>query len=158
MSENGEVFRKAPGEAMKTSAISGWKSQEGYTITIDLNSSKPIYLQICDSVITQIAMGVLSPGEKLPSSRRLSSALGINYHTVNRAYSQLIQEGYVILDRRKRVIVNEIPEGKRSDFDPIWVEKMKVILAEAVSKGFSSELIMLKIQNILEKIESTKDE
>jgi DNA-binding transcriptional regulator YhcF (GntR family) len=158
LSVNGEVFRKETGESMKTSAISGWKSQEGYTITIDLNSSKPIYLQICDSVITQIAMGILTPGEKLPSSRRLSSALGINYHTVNRAYSQLIQEGYVTLDRRKRITINEIPEGKRSGFDPIWVERMKVILSEAVSKGFNSDMIMVKIQSILEDIESTKDE
>lgn len=158
MSENGKVLGNASAEKTKSSSAHGLGPQEGYTLTIDLNSPKPIYLQIYDSVVTQIAMGVLSPGDRLPSSRRLSSILGINYHTVNRAYSFLIQEGYVILDRRKKIIVSEIPEGKVSDFDPAWLEKLRVMLSEAVSKGFSSEAIMAKIQAILESIEPTKDE
>lgn len=157
MPENGESLRKVSGEAVNVLGASGQGSEGGYTITIDLNSSKPIYMQITDSVITQIAMGMLSPGDKLPSSRKLSSILGINYHTVNRAYSFLIQEGYVTLDRRKRIIVNKIPEEKAADFDAAWLEKMKVMLSEAVSKGLSTERISHQIQLLLEQIEATKE-
>lgn len=157
MPENDESLRRVSGEAMAMIGTSGQRSEGGYTITIDLNSSKPIYMQITDSVITQIAMGMLSPGDKLPSSRKLSSILGINYHTVNRAYSFLIQEGYVTLDRRKRIIVNKIPEEKVADFDEVWLEKMKVMLSEALSKGLSQERISHQIQLLLEQIEATKE-
>lgn len=132
--------------------------EPGITLTVDLNSSKPIYMQIFDSVVTQIAMGLLSPEDRLPSSRSLSAVLGVNYHTVNRAYSSLIQEGYVTLDRRKRIIVNEIPKDKLKDFDEVWLERMRILILEAMSKGFTSDAIINKIGSILDHIVAMKDE
>lgn len=129
-----------------------FKMNEGYIITIDLTSSKPIYRQIADNVITQIAMGVLVPGDKLPSSRQLSTILGINYHTVNRAYSYLVQEGYVYLDRRKKVFVSDIPEGKREKLNSEWVGKIRTLLSEALSKGYDRAYIIDEIESILAEI------
>ena len=40
-------------------------------------------------------------GEQLPSVRQLAEDIGINMHTVNKAYTVLKQEGYVKVDRRK---------------------------------------------------------
>lgn len=151
----GSYYKGGAYENRKDSVRAG-KMEQGYTITIDLSSSKPIYRQIADNVITQIAMGLLAPGDKLPSSRQLSSILGINYHTVNRAYASLIQEGYVYLDRRKKVVVNEIPEGKGKKLDPEWVEKMKTLLSEALSRGFGPAIILKEVESALTQISEGK--
>ena len=79
------------------------KEKDGFAITIDLTSSEPIYRQIMNNIINNIAGGILEENDKLPSSRELSAILGINYHTVNKAYSFLEQEKYIYMDRRKRV-------------------------------------------------------
>lgn len=130
---------------------------DDYLITIDLSSQKPIYRQIADAVIEHIATGRLSPEERLPSSRRLSALLGINYHTVNKAYEILIQEGFVHLDRRKKIIVNLMRPDISMEPGEEWNQKMGLLLTEAISRGFSPALIMSKIQYILDSIEEKKE-
>ena len=90
-----------------------YDENEDFRITIDLSSPEPIYKQIYNDIVKNIAMGILKKGDRLPSSRELSSTLGINYHTVNKAYGYLEMEEYIFQDRRKRIIVNEIVEQKR---------------------------------------------
>ena len=63
-------------------------------ITVDKLSDAPLYLQLRDSVIAGIAAGELRPGDALPSVRSLAENLGINLHTVNKAYATLRDEGY----------------------------------------------------------------
>ena len=70
-------------------------------ITVDKLSETPLYLQLRDSVITGIASGELRPGDALPSVRSLAEDLGINLHTVNKAYATLRDEGYVIMLGRR---------------------------------------------------------
>lgn len=69
-------------------------------ITIDHSSSEPIYLQIRSEVVTAIARGELKPGDRLPSVRALASDLGINLHTVNKAYAILRDEGHLTMNGR----------------------------------------------------------
>ena len=69
-------------------------------LSIDQRSDEPLYLQIRDQVIEAIARGELVPGQALPSVRSLASDLGINLHTVNKAYSVLRDEGYVLMRGR----------------------------------------------------------
>ena len=64
-------------------------------ITVDKLSDAPLYLQLRDAVIAGIASGELRPGNALPSVRSLAEDLGINLHTVNKAYATLRDEGYV---------------------------------------------------------------
>ena len=76
-------------------------------IRIDQKSEEPLYLQIRSQIIAAIATGELVPGTALPSVRALASDLGINLHTVNKAYAVLRDEGYVTLspasgDRREK--------------------------------------------------------
>ena len=66
-------------------------------ITVDKLSDAPLYLQLRDAVIAGIASGELRPGDALPSVRSLAEDLGINLHTVNKAYATLRDEGYVIM-------------------------------------------------------------
>ena len=66
-------------------------------VRIDQKSEEPLYLQIRSQIIAAIARGELVPGTALPSVRSLASDLGINLHTVNKAYAVLRDEGYVLM-------------------------------------------------------------
>lgn len=78
-------------------------------ITIDKLSDTPLYLQLRNQVIAGIAAGELRPGDALPSVRSLAEDLGINLHTVNKAYATLRDEGYVILLGRRGAYVADAP-------------------------------------------------
>ena len=74
-------------------------------IEIDFNSDQAIYMQLRDQIIMGIASSRFQEGEMLPSVRQLADTIGINMHTVNKAYTVLKQEGYVKVDRRRGVMV-----------------------------------------------------
>ncbi len=65
-------------------------------IIVNPASPIPLYHQIAEAVSYQIAKEQLSPGQSLPSVRRLARILGINMHTVRRAYTDLSGRGLVI--------------------------------------------------------------
>ena len=74
-------------------------------IDIDFNSEEAIYMQLCNQIILGIATSQIHDGDVLPSVRQLAEIIGINMHTVNKAYSVLRQEGIVSIDRRKGTVV-----------------------------------------------------
>ena len=74
-------------------------------IRIDQSDEALIYLQIRNQIIEGIARGELSPGDSLPSVRQLAADLGINLHTVNKAYAVLRDEGYVAMRGRKGAVI-----------------------------------------------------
>ncbi len=58
-------------------------------LELDFSSSKSIYLQIEDNLIKSIAKGELKIGESLPSVRSMAEDIGVNLHTVNKAYKSI---------------------------------------------------------------------
>lgn len=87
-------------------------------IRIDQSDEAPIYLQIRDQIIEGVARGELSSGDSLPSVRQLAADLGINLHTVNKAYAVLRDEGYVAMRGRKGAFIanaQSIGRAKPSD-------------------------------------------
>ena len=76
-------------------------------VRIDKLSEEPIYLQIRAQLIEAIANGSLRPGDGLPSVRSLASDLGVNLHTVNKAYAVMRDEGYLIMRGRAGAFVAE---------------------------------------------------
>lgn len=74
-------------------------------VVIDQMSEEPIYRQIRAKVIEAIATGELAPGDSLPSVRSLARDLGVNLHTVNKAYGVLRDEGYLIMRGRSGAFV-----------------------------------------------------
>lgn len=129
---------------------------EGFRMTIDLSSPEPIYRQIFNDIVKNIAMGILKKGDRLPSSRELSSILGINYHTVNKAYIYLEMEEYIFQDRRKHIIVNEIGDRKEKKMDQMWEMQIRNLLLESISKGFSLDQIRKRINELIEDIVGQK--
>ena len=74
-------------------------------IEIDFNSDEALYLQLRNQIIIGIATAQFHEGDSLPSVRQLADTIGINMHTVNKAYTVLKQEGYVKVDRRKGAVI-----------------------------------------------------
>ena len=68
-------------------------------IEIDFQSDEAIYMQLRNQIILGIATSLLREGDPLPSVRQLAEDVGINMHTVNKAYSVLRQEGFVTIGR-----------------------------------------------------------
>lgn len=106
-------------------------------VQIDFDSDEAIYIQLRNQIILGIATSRLREGDSLPSVRQLAEEIGINMHTVNKAYSLLRQEGLLTLDRRRGAVI-------RIDADKLFAmeelrRELQVTLAEAVCKNTSRE-------------------
>lgn len=93
-----------------------WKKMEGYAmlIKIDFSSDEAIYQQLCNQIIIGIATAALEEGQALPSVRQMADEIGINMHTVNKAYSILRQEGFVKMDRRRGAVISVDVDAMRA--------------------------------------------
>ena len=120
-------------------------------IEIDFDSEEAIYIQLRNQVIMGIATSTIREGESLPSVRRLAETIGVNMHTVNKAYNVLKQEGFISLDKRRGAIIS-------LDADKIKaVEEMRrqlqIVLAKACCKDISREEIHELVDEILDGYE-----
>lgn len=105
-------------------------------LEIDFASEKPIYEQIRRGIIKSLSQNDLQYGETLPSVRQLASDIGVNLHTVNKAYKMLEEDGIIVMDRR---------------FGSKIVDKTKDI-SESQKKNIKEELdfiiALAKVKNI----------
>jgi GntR family transcriptional regulator/MocR family aminotransferase len=85
------------------------------TISLDSNSSLPMYRQIYEYIKEEILSGTLSFPEKLPSSRSLASFLQVSRSTVDTAYEQLVAEGYIEAKEKRGFYVNSITHTTNFD-------------------------------------------
>lgn len=118
-------------------------------IQIDFNSDEAIYLQLRNQIIVAIATSQFQEGDSLPSVRQMADSVGINMHTVNKAYSVLKQEGFVKVDRRKGAIVS-IEENKRKVLEELKRELL-VMIARGSCKNIKQEEFHQLIDEIYEE-------
>ena len=78
------------------------------TYTLKKNDKKPLYEQLYAAIKADILKGVLHPGERLPSKRSLKDHLGISIITIETAYNQLIDEGYITSEPKRGFFVQNI--------------------------------------------------
>ena len=107
-------------------------------IKINTLSPEPIYMQLRNQVILGIASKKLETGEALPSARRLSADLGINLHTVNKAYALLIDEGYIAVDRSKGTFVSQ-PVKTGDEINALLSDNLSLAAAEAICHSVGEE-------------------
>ena len=115
-------------------------------IEIDFSSDEAIYIQLTNQIIMGIATSRLQEGDTLPSVRQLADTVGINMHTVNKAYSLLRQEGFVTIDRRRGAII-------ALDVDKIKaLEEMKQNLMVALARGCCKNITRAEVHNLIDEI------
>lgn len=124
------------------------KQQEvgNVVIEIDFNSDEAIYVQLMNQIILGIATSRLQEGDPLPSVRQLADTIGINMHTVNKAYSLLRQEGFVTIDRRRGAII-AVDENKIKA-----MEEMKENLIVALAKGCCRNVSREEVHGLIDEI------
>lgn len=118
--DNGYDLPLAENEARDRSSVPQMPSSE--TISIDLDSGVPIWLQLRNRLVFLIASGRYSPGDKLPTVRELAVDLGVNYNTVSKVYQDIERDGYIVSRRGKGTFVAERPaEEVQNDLDEVEV-------------------------------------
>ena len=106
-------------------------------IKIDFESEEAIYIQLRNQIIMGIATDRIHEGDSLPSVRQLAENIGVNMHTVNKAYTVLKQEGYIKLDRRRGAVI-ALDIDKIRSIERLR-EELSVLLARSVCKNISRE-------------------
>ena len=111
-------------------------------LEIDFNSDEALYIQLRNQIVIGIATSQLSAGDSLPSVRQLADRVGINMHTVNKAYTVLRQEGAVIaIDCNKASARNKL------------LRDLQVMLAGAMCKGITRDEVHEMIDMIYDYYE-----
>lgn len=130
------------------SSLSQRANGKGVTmiIEIDFNSEEALYVQLRNQIIMGIATAKYQEGDVLPSIRVLADEIGINMHTVNKAYTVLKQEGFVKVDRRRGAVIALNADKLRTLKETR--KELEVILAKAICKGISRE----EVQEMVEEI------
>jgi len=126
-------------------------------IEIDFSSDEAIYQQLCDQIILGIATSRLVDGEVLPSVRQMADEIGINMHTVNKAYTILRQEGFVKVDRRRGAFIS-VDEKNRERALALMEKEMRVLLAEARCRGLSRNEMLLLVNRIYDEYDGINKE
>ncbi len=122
-------------------------------IKIDFNQEMPIYLQLRNQIIQGIASGSLKTGEALPTVRQLASDIGINLHTVNKAYNVLKQDGFLTVHRKSGVIVNISPGLKvNEEYRSRLEDELMPVIAEACCRGMEPGEFNIIVNSIFEKL------
>lgn len=120
-------------------------------IEIDFNSDEAIYIQLRNQIIMGIATERFSEGETLPSVRQLADMIGINMHTVNKAYTVLKQEGFVKVDRRRGAII-------ALDIDKLHaLDEMREDLRVVMAKGRCKQLSREEMHDLIDELYDSYD-
>lgn len=120
-------------------------------VEIDFNSDEAIYIQLMNQIIIRIANSEINEGDNLPSVRDLAEDIGINMHTVNKAYGILRQEGYLKLDRRKGAVI-AIDADQMKARDELYMA-LKVLLAKAICRNITAGEVHQIIDQIFYEFE-----
>ena len=115
-------------------------------IEIDFSSDEAIYIQLTNQIIMGIATSRLREGDTLPSVRQLADTVGINMHTVNKAYALLRQEGFVSIDRRRGAVICVDADKVKA------LEEMKEKLTVALARGSCKNVTRQEVHQLIDEI------
>jgi GntR family transcriptional regulator len=120
-------------------------------IDIDIRSREPIYEQLIQKIKELIFSGVLKPDEKLPSVRELATRLTINPNTIQKAYKELENQGYIYSARGRGNYVMPINNmSKLKSYDQL-LDKITELVKEANYVGISKESVINAIDIVYSK-------
>ena len=120
-------------------------------IKIDFESEEAIYIQLRNQIIMGIATDRIREGDSLPSVRQLAENIGINMHTVNKAYAVLKQEGYISLDKRRGAVI-AVDVDKLQQLEAMK-EQLRIVLARGRCKNISRQEVHGLVDEIFDEYE-----
>ena len=138
----------------KTAGDMFYTKEKGVTrmlIEVDFNSDEAIYIQLCNQIILGIAMSDIQEGDSLPSVRQLADTVGVNMHTVNKAYHVLKREGYISLDKRRGAVI-AVDVDKLQQLE-VMKEQLRIVLARGRCKNISRQEVHELVDEIFDEYE-----
>lgn len=115
-------------------------------INLDYKDDRSLYEQIRDGIKELIINGIFQKDEKLPSVRELSIELTVNPNTVQRAYKELENSGYIYSITGKGNYVSGADEEK-GDTEELF-KKLYSVLKELSYAGADKQLVINAVNNI----------
>ena len=120
-------------------------------LEIDFNSDEALYIQLCNQIIMGIATSVIHEGDSLPSVRQLADTVGVNMHTVNKAYNVLKREGYISLDKRRGAVI-ALDVDKLEQLEEMR-RQLRIVLARGCCKNISRSEVHELVDEIFDDYE-----
>jgi GntR family transcriptional regulator len=114
----------------------------GAMFLLNLQSKTPIYEQIQEQILKFIEVGVLKPGDRLPSVRQMAVDNGINPNTVAKAYAEMEKNGYVYNLPKKGVYVAEV------NINDSRIQQIRQLLIPLKENGITKEELLEVINGI----------
>jgi GntR family transcriptional regulator len=111
--------------------------------SVDPYGGSPIYLQLSEQIKRAIALGALTPGERLPTVKGLAHDLKLNPNTVARVYRELEREGVIATAPGRGSFVSDngaLGDARRVALD-VATRGMDDAVREARSLGITHEEI-----------------
>lgn len=117
----------------------------------ELDSDRPIYLQIVEIIKHQIVSGFYKPGDKLPSVRELAGEASVNPNTMQKAFSELERDGLVITQRTTGRTVTEDTRMIADIRQTLAEEKIQMFFSQMKELGYNAGEIISLIEHTCEK-------
>jgi GntR family transcriptional regulator len=122
-------------------------------IEIQTNSTVPIYLQLAQQLIEGMVRGELKPGDSLPSVRAFAADLGMNMHTVNKAYHYLEEKEFIQIVAKSGVIIQPNGISKASENQKQQIaDQIRPLLAEGLVLKLTEEEMVEMVHELIRNI------
>jgi GntR family transcriptional regulator len=124
------------------------KNEKQIKMLLDFRSGIPIYAQIVDQVKEQVLRGELQPDDQLPTVRKLSEELRINFNTVARAYRMLDEAGLISTQQGRGTYITRIPDAQvtRQLREQVLQDITRHYLSNAQRMGYDCEEVSAEFQ------------
>ena len=117
----------------------------------NLDSSRPIYLQIVERVSLDIVAGKYLPGDKLPSVRDLAAEAGVNPNTMQKALSELERNGLVHSLRTSGRFITEYKAMIEQMREELATTQIQEFLDKMRQMGFDQKKVIQLIEKMLKE-------
>lgn len=109
-------------------------------------------MQIRNAIIAEIAVNKFHDGEILPTVRTLSAEIGVNLHTVNKAYRLLQREGFIKITRKRGAVIHvESTQERIAHFLENMHTLLLTIVSEAIVRGVDRSVFHDMINDLYDK-------
>ena len=122
-------------------------------LDVDPQSGVPIYVQLVEGVRHALAVGILRPGERLPTVRALAKELAVAPNTVVKAYNELQRAG--LIESRPgvgTVVVGDLEEVAREQQIEDLYRRLGVLVRDAVGLGITEDELWERLDAEFERV------
>ena len=125
-------------------------------LQIDYRDRRPIYEQISEKMKELIIKGVLKPDERIPTVRELAQSLTINPNTIQKAYKDLEDKGYIYSVRGKGSFAAPAVQWANDKKLDELAQGLKKIVSEMIFFGADREHIISIVTGLYQQEEGGK--